>query len=84
MNESPATQKALTGAKVVRRLGVEPEPTPPPSPHRFPDGAHFRIEIPSVEGPRRWALLSTPRIVLGSSSTAFPRAVGPCSWRSGN
>ena len=24
----------------------------PPSPHRFPDGAHYRIEIPSVEGPR--------------------------------
>jgi hypothetical protein len=23
----------------------------PSSPHRFPDGAHFRIEIPSVEGP---------------------------------
>jgi hypothetical protein len=23
----------------------------PPSPHRFPDGAHYRIEIPSVEGP---------------------------------
>lgn len=23
----------------------------PTSPHRFPDGAHFRIEIPSVEGP---------------------------------
>jgi Peptidase family U32 len=24
----------------------------PPSPHRFPDGAHYRVEIPSVEGPR--------------------------------
>jgi len=24
----------------------------PPSPHRFADGAHYRIEIPSVEGPR--------------------------------
>ena len=23
----------------------------PPSPHRFADGAHYRIEIPSVEGP---------------------------------
>ena len=22
------------------------------SPHRFPDGAHYRVEIPSVEGPR--------------------------------
>lgn len=24
----------------------------PESPYRFPDGAHYRIEIPSVEGPR--------------------------------
>ncbi|NJO67740.1 MAG: hypothetical protein HC826_02095 [Rhodospirillales bacterium] len=24
----------------------------PSSPHTFPDGAHYRIEIPSVEGPR--------------------------------
>jgi len=24
----------------------------PPSVHRFPDGAHYRVEIPSVEGPR--------------------------------
>ena len=24
----------------------------PPSPHRFEDGAHYRVEIPSVEGPR--------------------------------
>lgn len=28
------------------------ELTPPPSSVRFPDGAHFRIEIPSVEGPK--------------------------------
>ncbi|ABG03527.1 conserved hypothetical protein [Rubrobacter xylanophilus DSM 9941] len=25
---------------------------PPDSPKRFPDGAHYRVEIPSVEGPR--------------------------------
>jgi len=24
----------------------------PDSPHRFPDGAHYRVEIPSTEGPR--------------------------------
>src|SRR5258707_4101033 len=24
----------------------------PDSPKRFPDGAHYRVEIPSVEGPR--------------------------------
>jgi len=35
----------------LERLGIAPEP-PLESPLRFPDGAHFRIEIPSVEGPR--------------------------------
>lgn len=34
-------------------LGSFPsEFVPPPSPVQFPDGAHFRIEIPSVEGPK--------------------------------
>lgn len=40
---------------VLTRLGIgagEAE-----SPKRFPDGAHFRIEIPSVEGPRVLAAL---------------------------
>ena len=27
----------------------------PTSPKRFPDGAHYRVEIPSVEGPRALA-----------------------------
>jgi hypothetical protein len=35
----------LTGA------GLDAESVPPPSPNRFPDGAHVRVEIPSVEGP---------------------------------
>jgi hypothetical protein len=42
-------------AEVVLRMGAQPEPSPLPSPHRFPDGAHFRIEIPSVEGPEALA-----------------------------
>ena len=41
----------LTGAEVLAREGVRAEPAPPPGTLRFPDGAHFRIEIPSVEGP---------------------------------
>jgi hypothetical protein len=40
-----------TSTEVLLRLGAQPEASPLPSPHRFPDGAHFRIEIPSVEGP---------------------------------
>ena len=42
---------ALTGAEVLARRGISPEPVPAASGLRFPDGAHFRIEIPSVEGP---------------------------------
>src|SRR6516225_9834901 len=41
----------LSGAEVLAREGVWAEPAPPPATLRFPDGAHFRIEIPSVEGP---------------------------------
>jgi hypothetical protein len=41
----------LTGAEVLARQGITVEPVPAPSARRFPDGAHFRIEIPSVEGP---------------------------------
>jgi hypothetical protein len=41
----------LTGAEVLARRGITPEPVPASSGLRFPDGAHFRIEIPSVEGP---------------------------------
>src|ERR1700751_1676563 len=40
-----------TGAEVLARHGITAEPAPTASSRRFPDGAHFRIEIPSVEGP---------------------------------
>jgi hypothetical protein len=33
-------------------LGLSSEPVAPASDRLFPDGAHFRVEIPSVEGPR--------------------------------
>src|SRR6185437_5235611 len=42
---------AITGAAALAGWGLVPEPTVPPSLARFPDGAHYRIEIPSVEGP---------------------------------
>jgi hypothetical protein len=41
----------MTGAEVLAQHGVILEPSPAASAARFPDGAHFRIEIPSVEGP---------------------------------
>jgi hypothetical protein len=40
-----------TGAEVLAERGIVAGPAPAPAPLRFPDGAHFRIEIPSVEGP---------------------------------
>ena len=41
----------MTGAEILAGRGLAAEPAPVPSAARFPDGAHFRIEIPSVEGP---------------------------------
>jgi len=43
--------QGVTGADVLARRGILAEPAPAPSERRFPDGAHHRIEIPSVEGP---------------------------------
>jgi len=37
--------------QVLAAAGLAPEVGAAPSQQRFPDGAHFRIEIPSVEGP---------------------------------
>lgn len=42
---------APRGEDVVSRLGIVAEATPAPSTSRFPDGAQFRVEIPSIEGP---------------------------------
>lgn len=43
-----------SAAGLLEALGLPPGDAHdlPPSPHRFPDGAHYRVEIPSVEGPR--------------------------------
>ena len=41
----------VTGAAVLAQRGLTAELAPPASLARFSDGAHFRIEIPSVEGP---------------------------------
>ena len=42
----------MNAAEFLARLGVSEERVPDASASRFPDGAHFRIEVPSVEGPR--------------------------------
>jgi hypothetical protein len=43
--------REMTGADILARRGIAAEPAAALSAARFPDGAHFRIEIPSVEGP---------------------------------
>jgi hypothetical protein len=43
--------QGLTGAGVLAACGLTAEAEAPASRVRFPDGAHFRIEIPSCEGP---------------------------------
>ena len=48
--QAPGTGR-LTGAQVLARRGITAEPVPARSTATFPDGADFRIEIPSVEGP---------------------------------
>src|SRR5215469_14514819 len=49
--DGEADVRAVNGAGVLARRGISPEPAPAPSERRFADGAHYRIEIPSVEGP---------------------------------
>lgn len=56
MSGTPVTRRTgrRTTAELLAGIGL-PEPgrqAAVPSPLRFPDGAHYRIEIPSVEGPR--------------------------------
>jgi hypothetical protein len=43
--------RSLTGAGVLADRGLTAEPVAPASEARFGDGAHFRVEIPSCEGP---------------------------------
>ncbi|HUY47401.1 MAG TPA: hypothetical protein VMV92_17000 [Streptosporangiaceae bacterium] len=55
----------VTGAGILAQHGVLPEPAAPASAARFPDGAHFRIEIPSVEGPEVLAAVVAEARVRG-------------------
>ncbi|MDX6567440.1 MAG: hypothetical protein QOH15_18 [Gaiellales bacterium] len=41
----------MKATSTLERLRLPLPTTSPPSHARFPDGAHFRVEIPSVEGP---------------------------------
>ena len=71
-----------TGAAVLARHGISAQDSPArarPAASRFPDGAHFRIEIPSVEGPAVLrAVVDAGRRPRASRSTGSPRAAAPC------
>src|SRR3954465_9488836 len=41
----------MSAATLLHDLGLPAAAVAPASDHRFPDGAHFRVEIPSVESP---------------------------------
>ncbi|HTW05876.1 MAG TPA: hypothetical protein VME46_00080 [Acidimicrobiales bacterium] len=66
MTDRGAGNDSPTGAEVLQRAGIRPEATPSPSPHRFPDGAQFRVEIPSVEGPEALAAVLEEAERLGT------------------
>ncbi len=50
-NRATGQDGPVTGAAALAQAGLTAEPAGRASGERFPDGAHFRIEIPSVEGP---------------------------------
>ncbi len=69
-----------TSAQLLASLGLPAPDLPalPDSPLRFPDGAHYRIEIPSTEGPRPFravldeaARLGVPVVRVSQGSGVF-------------
>ena len=60
-------------ADVLDKLGVTGR-----DPTSFPDGAAFRIEIPSVEGPKVLEAVLRAAGPRASRSTGSPRAAAPC------
>src|ERR1044072_1553997 len=66
------------GAGLLTTLGLPATDlvTPSPSPGRFPDGARFRVEIPSVEGPRCLDAVLTESIRLGVPVTRASQRTG--------
>ena len=72
--EHRPTERA--SAQVLLRLGAQPEPVPAPSPHRFPDGAHFRVEIPSVEGPEALGAVFDAADALGTTVNRVSQGSG--------
>ncbi|MGW0200788.1 U32 family peptidase [Nonomuraea sp. NPDC003201] len=67
-----------TTHELLVRLGLPADDgsTPPPSPGRFPDGAQYRVEIPSVEGPASLAAVLREAQRLGVPVTRVSQGSG--------
>ena len=72
----------MLGADLLDKLGMADGTALPDSPKRFPDGGHYRVEIPSVEGPEVCAAvldeasrrsLHVHRVSQGSGVTMLTR-----------
>ena len=68
----------LSGAEVLARRGITAEPVPVASGLRFPDGAHYRIEIPSVEGPEVLRAVIDQAKAEGVTVNRVSQGSGPC------
>ena len=75
-NEDQGDQPPSAGYRALGHLGIAAEAVPQPSPHRFPDGAHFRIEIPSIEGPNALAAVVTEAAARGRTINRVSQGSG--------
>ncbi|MDA8291166.1 MAG: hypothetical protein M0Z33_05725 [Actinomycetota bacterium] len=75
-NELPRTNTPSAGDRAIQWLGVTPEASPRASEHRFPDGAHFRIEIPSIEGPGALAAVVAEAAARGTTVNRVSQGSG--------
>jgi hypothetical protein len=67
-------------AAALKTLGLPPADLHalPDSPHAFPDGAHYRVEIPSTEGPQALAAVLEEAERLGVAVTRISQGSGVC------
>ena len=75
-NESQREHQSSAGHRALRHLGIAAEAVPLPSAHRFPDGAHFRIEIPSIEGPGALAAVVAEAAARGTTINRVSQGSG--------
>ena len=68
----------MRATEVLAGLGLTSGTAVASSSARFPDGAHYRVEIPSVEGPEVLRAVLDAAAGTASRSTGCRRAAAPC------